>query len=557
MGQEYRPMLRVSIFIVFACVSIFSLALMPISPVLAGTPVSVNKLTVAMDGWGSDMIDPWEYPQGSFIQSYLNLRLVTRDENMQIQPLWAVEWSQNEQGIDITLHPKAVCQNGEQADAELLKANLRGTMGLIEGFRGGLYAGRFKGSLDSFEVRGERHLFLKTKTPDPGVFPLLGGHNYNQIWYGPAQYLLKVGHEGFVKKPVGCGPYKIREYMPGDRVVFERWEEFWSDYPYWPKPQHKTMEWLKVPDGAARYALLKSRQVEMAINIPYPIAKDLPRSEETKRGVNPGKGGIWTQTLKANGKMQIAFDLEMALKEGKADPAQWGNDPTLNPKVREALALAIDTQAILNSGYGFLLPNESIYSLGSFGWRKERAEQRAVYDPERARKLLAEAGYPNGFETTAHFAEFAGRPNQREAMDIIASNWKAIGVAVKVVEHDPFKYYADQDAGKRAYLPINEWTWGRQENGIFLAQIGYSSSGFRSLYNERTDALVQELSKTLDERKQLELLGAIEEEVFRNRWIVPLYDASAVYGYSDRVAQHLMPEFGAHFLDLNRILLKD
>jgi ABC-type transport system substrate-binding protein len=142
-------------------------------------------------------------------------------------------------------------------------------------------------------------------------------------------------------------------------------------------------------------------------------------------------------------------------------------------------------------------------------------------------------------------------------MDIIASNWKAIGVTVKVVEHDPFKYYADQDAGKRAYLPINEWTWGRQENGIFIAQIAHSSKGFRSLYNERTDALVQELSKTLDEQKQLQLLAEIEEEVFRQRWTIPLYDASAVYGYTDRVLQHPMPAFGAHFLDLNRILLRD
>jgi peptide/nickel transport system substrate-binding protein len=295
----------------------------------------------------------------------------------------------------------------------------------------------------------------------------------------------------------------------------------------------------------------------MTLNLPYAIAKDLPRSEDGSRGVNPKKGPIWTQTLLANGKMQVAFDLEMALKEGKADPAVWGNDPTLNPKVREALALAIDKEAILKSGFGFLLHNNSIYSMGSYGWRKERAEQRLPYDPERAKQLLAEAGYANGFETTAHFAEFAGRPNQREAMDIIASNWKAIGVTVKVVEHDPFKYYADQDAGKRAYLPINEWTWGRQENGIFLAQTAYSSKGFRSLYNERTDALVQELSRTLDEAKQQQLLAEVEEEVFKHHWIVPLYDASAVYGYSDRVLEHPMPAYGAHFLDLHRIVVRD
>jgi len=66
---------------------------------------------------------------------------------------------------------------------------------------------------------------------------------------------------------------------------------------------------------------------------------------------------------------------------------------------------------------------------------------------------------------------------------------------------------------------------------------------------------VQELSQTLDEAKQLTLLAEIEDEVFRNHWTIPLYDASAVYAYTDRVLEHPMPEFGAHFLDLNRIIV--
>ncbi len=375
------------------------------------------------------------------------------------------------------------------------------------------------------------------------------------MWFGPAEYLQKVGHKGYVAKPIDCGPYAIKEYHPGDRLVLQRWDEFWGDFPYMRPPQHKIMEWLKIPDETARFTLLTSGQADMALNLPYPIAKNLPRSEDGQRGINPKKGPLWTQILKANGKMQVAFDLEMALKEGKADPAKWGNDPTLKPKVREALMLAIDRDAIRATGHGFLLRSESIYSMGSFGWRREQAEKPQPYDPEKAKKLLAEAGYPNGFDTTMHFAEFPGRPNQREATDIIASNWKAIGVNVKVIEHDPFKYYAEQDAGKRAYLPINEWTWGRQENGILLAQLAYSSSGFRSLYNDKTDALVAELSKTLDEAKQLELLAKIEDEVLRNNWIIPLFDASAVYGYTDRVQAHPMPEFGAHFLDLQRIVV--
>ena len=123
------------------------------------------------------MIDPWENPQPSFIQSYLNLRLITRDENMQVQPLWAIEWSQNEQGIDLKLHPRAVCQNGERATAEALKVNLEGIMGRIEGFKGGLVAAKMRGALEAFEIRGEHHLFIKTKTPDPGIFPVMGGAN--------------------------------------------------------------------------------------------------------------------------------------------------------------------------------------------------------------------------------------------------------------------------------------------------------------------------------------------------------------------------------------------
>jgi hypothetical protein len=72
-------------------VALFSFVAMLTSAVHAATPSTVKKLTIAMDSWGSDMIDPWEYPQGSIIQSYLNLRLVTRDETMQTQPLWAVD----------------------------------------------------------------------------------------------------------------------------------------------------------------------------------------------------------------------------------------------------------------------------------------------------------------------------------------------------------------------------------------------------------------------------------------------------------------------------------
>ena len=91
-----------------------------------GVPESVDKLTVAVDGWGSDLLNTWEDTQPSFLRDYFLTRLLTRDETMQIRPLLAQEWEQTADGITLNLHPDAVCQNGEVLNAENVKTNLQG-----------------------------------------------------------------------------------------------------------------------------------------------------------------------------------------------------------------------------------------------------------------------------------------------------------------------------------------------------------------------------------------------------------------------------------------------
>ncbi|MGH8065555.1 MAG: ABC transporter substrate-binding protein [Candidatus Entotheonellia bacterium] len=525
---------------------------------VGGVPASVAQLTIGMDGWGGDVIDPWQYIGTGLLQSYLNLRLLHRDEQMQIVPLWAIEWKQTNEGIHLTLNPKAKWQDGTPATADDLKANFEALMGkYAPDFKGTPRTPMFKRVVQEVEILGPHQVFVRTETPDPNFFPLVGGANYHLVWFGPSTYLRQVGHEGYIKHPIGGGPYKIKEFKASDRIVWERWEDFWGDYPYWQKPQHRIMEWLQIPDDAARFALLKGKQVDMAVNIPYAIAKDLPRSESGQRGVNPTKGPLWTQTLRANGKMQITFDAEFIIKEKSPGWEGLQNDPTLHPKVREALELAIDKRAIVeNFHYGFTSLNQSIYSQGSFGWRKEQGEKLSPHDPKRAKELLAEAGYPNGFSTTIHFGVFPGRPGQPEALEAIASYWKDIGVDLKIVQHDPTEFYTRLNKPDRAYRPMTLVTWGRQENGEYIADQAASESGGRAVYNDRTNALAKELASTLDEAKRLRLMAEIEDEVLRNRWVIPLYDASAVFAYADRVLAHPMPAFGAHFLDLNRIVLK-
>ncbi len=526
---------------------------------------SVGTLTVAVDGWGSDLINSWEDTQPSFLRDYFSTRMLTRDENMVVQPLWVTEWEQSADGILMQLHPDAGCQNGEPLDAEAMQINLEALLGNEEGFSGSFLGASLDSLIDSngYEIRGDRELFMGTDSPSPAGWAILHGANYHQIWFMPPDYLREVGHDEYVRNPVGCGPYELTEFNPGDSVTFTRWDDFWGNYEYYKPPQHEILEIIKVPEATTRFAQLTAGDVDMALNLPYPIAKDMERSEDgTRAGINPGSGGLWTQTLGANGKMQVAFDLEFALKEMKddgtfkADPAAWGDDPTVNVKVREALELAIDKQAILDTGFGFLLPNQSICSKGSFGWR-ESQDFLSEYNPEKAQQILNEEGVGDGFSLEAHFGEFTGRPNQKEAMDIIASNWKDIGIDLKVNEHDPFTYYSSGDSGKREYQSVNEWSWGRQEHCSVLVNLAYSSSGFRNEYNDETDALNEELQNTSDEARQLEIMARVDDIALENHWIIPLYDASAVYGYTDRVLEHKQPPFGAHFMDLQRIILRD
>jgi ABC-type transport system substrate-binding protein len=128
-------------------------------------------------------------------------------------------------------------------------------------------------------------------------------------------------------------------------------------------------------------------------------------------------------------------------------------------------------------------------------------------------------------------------------------------VNLSIVQHDPTEFYTRLNRPDRAYRPMTLVTWGRQENGEYIVEQAASEVGGRSVYNDRTNALAKELANTLDEAERLRLMAAVEDEVARNHWIIPLYDASTVFGYTDRVAAHPMPEFGAHFLDLNRIVL--
>ena len=547
-----------------------------------GIPADASKLTIAVDSWGVSDINPWTLSSVQFLEDLFNGTLMRQHPNGELVSYWATSYDLTEDGITYHLHPDAKFQDGSPADAQALKDNFDAIAGYSDVEQYGYdkppyHRGRAKSCCESFEVISPTELYIKTKGPQPVINAIIGGHGYHTFWFGNPD-VIRQGLDVYLKDPTGFGPFRLVQWDPGNRAVLERWDDYWADYPWYHKPQYKDLEVLATPDHAARYALLASGQVDMVYNIPWPIAKDLVRSENFQRGVNPGKGDrIWTQTYQANGMLGMTFSLPHRMRntaekwpEGSADeggvpikpytfPDGFANDPTLDVRVRRALNLAIDKVAISEGPhFGFSHPSGSIYSAGTFGSRDDVVHNHSPYDPEEAKRLLAEAGYPDGFEIEGHFGQFAGRPGIPEAVDAIASYWKDIGVTVSWQEHDPSDFVKGFRAGNLSWVQVSVPTYGRQEHGSRRVISSYHSTGsYQQPHPEETTALKFEVLRTIPEDEQKRMLAEIEDKVLALEEMFPLYGMSLVMGYTDRVISHPTVEHSPHFKHLELILLKD
>ena len=214
------------------------------------TPPTVEKLTIAVEAWGGDSLNPVHAKSVNFLWANFLPFLVSRDEQYNIVPALATSWEGSPEGWSFTLNPAAKWEDGMPITADDVKFSFEATMGMYD-FIGATAGGRMKRSIEAIEVRDPQTVFIKTKVPTANFFLDYSGAGYVGFGIVPKYYSLQVGAEGFAKKPLVGGPFKVNEWVPGHRIVFERNEAFWGQYPWYSKPQARVMEIIRVPDGAA------------------------------------------------------------------------------------------------------------------------------------------------------------------------------------------------------------------------------------------------------------------------------------------------------------------
>ncbi|MEZ0168427.1 ABC transporter substrate-binding protein [Microvirga sp. TS319] len=331
-------------------------------------------------------------------------------------------------------------------------------------------------------------------------------------------------NEGFNtgKATIGTGPYKYVSWTPKEELVLERFDGYWGGKEPWEKVVRK-----EIPNDAGRVAQLKAGQLDIIARVP---SSDVPTLEKDSK----------LRVTKADSVylFQLDFDFrekspQVAAKDGSALP----KNPFLDSKVREAFDLAIDRETLTEIAMeGLGKPAAQLITDNIFGYNK--SIQVTKSDPKRAKELLKEAGYPNGFKVTFSFT------NDRLQSDgavgaSIAQMLAGIGIDAQANAVPGAVYFPAKTRGDYSFT-MSGWGTLTGESNYTLAALIHTNNpetkmgGFnvRGYSNPVMDKLIEDAAAEMDSDKRRSLLEQANAMVAKERPNLPI--ASIVTAWAMR-----------------------
>jgi len=411
-------------------------------------------------------------------------------------PSLAESWSVSPDGLvyEFVLRKGVQFHNGDTVSAEDVKFS-------FERYRGAS-AKPLKESVAAVETPepGRVRIRLKRAWPD---FMTFYSNATGAGWIVPKKYIEKVGDEGFKRAPIGAGPYKLVAFTPGVELVLEAFEQYWRK-----APSVKRLILKSIPDDTTRLVALKRGEVDVAYAIRGTLAEELRRAPGLT--LKPVLGQVTNWVYFAE---------------------QWDpKSPWYDRRVRLAANYAIDRQAINQAeilGFAKLI-GSIIPSSFEFYWQSPGY----AFDAARAKRLLAEAGYPTGFDAGDYFCDAAvtylGEP--------VVNYLNAAGIRVKLRPLERAAYFRGWSEKKyRGLIQGGSGAFGNAATRIeaFLAGGGtYAYGGYADI-----DGLFSEQANELDPKRREATLHRIQQLVHDKVMVAPIWLNAGMNGLGPRVEE--------------------
>jgi peptide/nickel transport system substrate-binding protein len=342
------------------------------------------------------------------------------------------------------------------------------------------------------------------KQPWPDFLTYFGTTASSVGWIVPKKYVEQVGDDGFKKAPVGAGPYRFVSFTPGIELVVEAFEGYWRK-----TPSVKRLVFKVMPDDTTRAAALKKGDVDVIFQVNGPVAEDLRRTPHVRVvSRQTGNGVFW-------------LDL----------PDQWDpRSPWHDKRVRQAASQALDRQAVNQA--------ESLGTSRLTGSIIPRSFEFALpidpppYDPGKAKQLLAEAGYPSGFDA----GDFYPYPPLYAMGEALAGYLGTVGIRTRIrtMERAAFLTAWRDKKLKGVLMGLN----GSGGNAATRLEAYVTTTGIYAYgVLPEVEDLFQRQAREIDRTKREALLHQIQRILHERVMHVPVYELSAMAGIGPRIEQ--------------------
>lgn len=461
------------------------------------TPVPPKMLEVALLSH-PNVLDPC-FASGRESQAFLcNIydSLTAHSPEGGLEPALAVSWKAlDEKTWQFRLRQGVKFHNGEPFNAQCVKVSLDR---ILDPENASPMHGRV-GKIDHVEVVDDYTVNLAMKNPDV-TLPARLSELYGSIV--PAKYVQEVGNEGFAKAPVGTGPFKFVEWVKDERLVLEANRDYWRG-----APQIDKLTIYPIVEDAARMAALQTGEVDIAAGVPAFLVEE----------------------LRATGKLNIVnvpstrfFFIVMRTDQ----------PPFNDVRVRQAVNYALNVPALIQAihyGYGTQVAAAVISQ--AFGY--DDTIKPYPYDVKKAKDLLAEAGYPDGFDTT--FDAFTGSiVDHSKLAEAIVGQLAEVGIRceLNVAEFGVFKPTALKNETNPLYIySFGEWAFDADNTFGLLLQ---AASGYYYDDPEVLDLFAKQRG-AFDPAEREKLLKELQQKFYDESPYGYLYQIDTIWGMQKNV----------------------